>query len=194
MADTENRRILVFSAGDIDLSENDILNSATLAPTAFAPGTLVTIRAAGAANNSEVAEASGDEPLPTKLAGVEVYLNGAPLPLLSVSPDEIQAQLPYDLGSGTSGSLYLRSLPLLGFERGCGTVCSGFTGDLCGRQNRTAQWLAPACHRTTGRRWRSREGCADHHGASCRSGRTGDRMGQRLGFIGDEAAFPCTPW
>ncbi len=113
VADTENRRILVFSAGDIDLSENDILNSATLAPTAFAPGTLVTIRAAGAANNSEVAEASGDEPLPTKLAGVEVYLNGAPLPLLSVSPDEIQAQLPYDLGSGTSGSLYLRSTSLV---------------------------------------------------------------------------------
>ncbi len=114
VADTENRRILVFSAGDIDLSENDILNSATLLPTALAPGTLVTIRAAGAANGSEAVEpADSGEPLPTKLAGVEVYLNGTPLPLLSVSPDEIQAQLPYDLGNGTSGSLYLRNAALV---------------------------------------------------------------------------------
>jgi uncharacterized protein (TIGR03437 family) len=36
-------------------------------------------------------------------------LNGSALPLLSVSPDEIQAQLPYDLGGGTAGSLYFRS-------------------------------------------------------------------------------------
>ena len=54
VADTENRRILVFSAGDIDLSENDIVNSATLTPSALAPGTLVTIRAAGAANGFRV--------------------------------------------------------------------------------------------------------------------------------------------
>jgi uncharacterized protein (TIGR03437 family) len=110
VADTENRRILVFSAGDIDLSENDIVNSATLLPSAMAPGTLVTIRANGAATDSEAAESADGEPLPTQLAGVEVYLNGSPLPLLSVSPAEIQAQLPYDLGGGTSGSLYLRSL------------------------------------------------------------------------------------
>ncbi len=113
VADTENRRILVFSAGDLDLSENDILNSATLMPSALAPGTLVTIRAAGAATDSETAEPSESEALPTKLAGVEVYLNGAPLPLLSVSPGEIQAQLPYDLGTGTAGSLYLRTAALV---------------------------------------------------------------------------------
>jgi uncharacterized protein (TIGR03437 family) len=110
VADTENRRILIFSAGDIDLSENEILNSASLLPGPLAPGALVTIRASGTADNSAAAESSEDEPLPTRLAGVEVYLNGIPLPLLSVSPNEIHAQLPYDLGSGTSGSLYLRSL------------------------------------------------------------------------------------
>jgi uncharacterized protein (TIGR03437 family) len=73
----------------------------------------VTIRATGATSDSEAAESSADEPLPTKLAGVEVFLNGTPLPLLSVSPQEIQAQLPYDLGSGNSGSLYLRSTALV---------------------------------------------------------------------------------
>jgi uncharacterized protein (TIGR03437 family) len=109
IADSENRRILVFSPGDIDLPEDAIVNSASLLATPLAPGTLVTIRAAGLANDSEAAESSGAEPLPTQLAGVEVYLDGTPLPLLSVSPEEIQAQLPYDLGSATSGSLYLRS-------------------------------------------------------------------------------------
>jgi uncharacterized protein (TIGR03437 family) len=113
VSDTENRRILVFSAGDFDLSENDIVNSATLRATPLAPGSLVTIRATGATSDSEAAESSADEPLPTKLAGVEVFLNGTPLPLLSVSPQEIQAQLPYDLGSGNSGSLYLRSTALV---------------------------------------------------------------------------------
>ncbi len=109
VSDSENRRILVFSAGDIDLAETDILNSATLRPAPLAPGTLVTIHASGAAATSAAAETNSDEPLPTELAGVAVYLDGAPLPLLSVSPDEIQAQVPYDLGSATSGSLYFRS-------------------------------------------------------------------------------------
>ena len=113
VADTENRRILVFSAADLDLSETDIVNSATLTPTPLAPGALVTIHATGAATDSETAELLDDQPLPTKLAGVEVYLNGAPLALLSVSPGEIQAQVPFDVGSGTSGSLFLRNAALV---------------------------------------------------------------------------------
>jgi len=110
VADTENRRILVFSPGDIDLPEESIVNSASLLATPLAPGTLVTIRAAGLANETEAAEESSGEPLPTQLANVEVYLNGSPLSLLAVSPEEIQAQLPYDLAGVTAGSLYLRSV------------------------------------------------------------------------------------
>ncbi len=110
VADTENRRILVFAPGDIDLAEEDIVNSASLVATPLAPGTLVTIRAAGVANETESAEDSGGEALPTRLANVEVYLNGSPLPLLAVSPDEIQAQFPYDLAGATAGSLYVRSV------------------------------------------------------------------------------------
>ena len=110
IADSENRRILIFSPGDIELPEDAIVNSASLLATPLAPGTLVTIRAAGVANDSEATEPAGGEPLPTQLAGVEVYLNGSLLPLLSVSPEEIQAQLPFDLGVASSGSLYLRGL------------------------------------------------------------------------------------
>ncbi len=110
VADTENRRILVFSPGDLDLPEEDILNSASLVATPLAPGALVTIRAPGLANETESVEESSNEPLPTRLANVEVYLNGSPLPLLAVSPDEIQAQFPYDLAGATAGSLYVRSV------------------------------------------------------------------------------------
>jgi uncharacterized protein (TIGR03437 family) len=110
VADPENRRILVFSPGDIDLPADDIVNSASLEATPLAPGMLVTIRARGMANETESADESGSESLPTQLANVEVYLNGSPIPLLAVSPDEIQAQLPYDLAGATAGSLYLRSV------------------------------------------------------------------------------------
>jgi uncharacterized protein (TIGR03437 family) len=110
VADSENRRILVFSPGDIALPEDAIVNSASLLATPLAPGTLVTIRAAGVVNETEEAEVSSSGSLPTRLADVEVYLNGSPLPLLAVSPEEIQAQLPYDLGGATAGSLYLRGV------------------------------------------------------------------------------------
>ncbi len=109
VADTENHRILVFSPGDLDLPEGDIVNSASLLSIPLAPGTLVTIRAAGLTSETEAADESSSEPLPTQLANVEVYLNGTPLRLLSVSPEEIQAQFPNDLAGVTSASLYLRS-------------------------------------------------------------------------------------
>jgi uncharacterized protein (TIGR03437 family) len=62
------------------------------------------------AKETESVDESSNEPLPTRLANVEVYLNGAPLPLLSVSPEEIQAQLPFDLAGVSAGSLFLRSV------------------------------------------------------------------------------------
>jgi uncharacterized protein (TIGR03437 family) len=110
VADTDNRRILIFSPGDIGLSEEDIINSASLLAVPLAPGMLVTVRASGLATETEAADSASTELLPTRLADVEVYLNGTLLPLLAVSPEEIQAQLPYDLGGATAGSLYLRSM------------------------------------------------------------------------------------
>jgi uncharacterized protein (TIGR03437 family) len=112
VADTENRRILVFSPGDVDLAEDAIVNSASLQAAPLAPGALVTIRAAGVATDTETADPASTENLPTRLADVEVYLNGALLPLLSVSPEEIQAQVPFDVGGATAGSLYLHTSAL----------------------------------------------------------------------------------
>jgi uncharacterized protein (TIGR03437 family) len=108
VADSVNRRILVFTAGDFRLDPNAITNSANLSAGPLAPGTLITIAAAGTVTANESAE-DADQPLPSKLSGVQVVFDGVALPLLSVSQSEIRAQLPYDLGNRTGSSLYVRA-------------------------------------------------------------------------------------
>lgn len=109
VADSVNRRILIFSAADVPLPANSLLNSASLSVGPLAPGTLVTISAVGLTQSSASNGDDPDQPLPKKLAGVEVVVDGEALPLQSVSPSEIRAQLPYDLANRSSASLYVRS-------------------------------------------------------------------------------------
>ncbi len=107
VADAVYRRVMVFTAADVPLHSNALVNSASLGPSPLAPGELVTIT--GLSGLPEAAADGADQPLPNKLAGVEVMLDGLALPLLSVSATEIHAQLPYDIGNRTSASLYVRS-------------------------------------------------------------------------------------
>jgi uncharacterized protein (TIGR03437 family) len=109
IADSLDRRILVFSAAETPIPRNAIVNSASLVAGPFAPGTLITITVAGLANGSASAPDDGIQPLPTRLADVEVIFDGVPLPLLSVSPTQIRAQIPYALGNATSASIYVRT-------------------------------------------------------------------------------------
>jgi len=105
VADEVDHRILVFSPGDAPLANDSVVNSASLMKGPLAPGTLVTISAAGLTQDS--VSAPDGEALPNKLGGFEVFINGEQVPLLSVSPTETRAQLPYGL-EGSSASLYLR--------------------------------------------------------------------------------------
>jgi len=116
VADGVNRRILVFTAGDVPLANNAIVNSANLTTGPLAPGTLVTISGTGLSEESRSAPDDGVHALPKKLAGVELVFDGFALPLLSASPTEIRAQLPYDTGDASSASLYVRT------ERSDGSV------------------------------------------------------------------------
>jgi uncharacterized protein (TIGR03437 family) len=109
VADATDRRILVFTPGDSALAADALVNSASLLSTAFAPGTLLTLQGASLSDASETAQNTEDTPLPHQLAGVEVLLNGMPLPLLSVSPEHVQLQMPADLGIASAGSLYVRT-------------------------------------------------------------------------------------
>jgi uncharacterized protein (TIGR03437 family) len=73
------------------------------------PGTIVTILGNNLADAAVAAPANAD-PLPTTLGTTQVYLDGRQLPLLYVSPKQINAQVPFDIGDSTSGSLYVRSV------------------------------------------------------------------------------------
>jgi uncharacterized protein (TIGR03437 family) len=109
VADSVDRRILVFTAADTPLLKNAISNSASLVAGPFAPGTLVTITGTSFADSSASAPDDSIQPLPTKLGNVEVLFDGLALALLSVSPTQIRAQIPYELGDRSSASMYVRT-------------------------------------------------------------------------------------
>lgn len=109
VADPSDHRILVFTPGDFPLHGAAVINSASLAPGPLAPGTLISIKTNGSAGPLETREQGTGQPLSRKLGGVQLLFNGAALPLLSISSERIEAQLPYDTGAQTSASVYIRT-------------------------------------------------------------------------------------
>lgn len=63
-----------------------------------APGSLISIYGSGLTSGSTLAASSF--PLPVRLAGAWVEVNGSPVPLLYASPAQINAQLPFGLEPG----------------------------------------------------------------------------------------------
>lgn len=108
VADSADHRILVFTPGDWPLSPEQVINAASLASGAFAPGTLITINVPGLVKSSKTIPEGSSDPAPRNLEGVEAYLDGEALPILAVSPTAVQTQLPFDLNAGSAASLYLR--------------------------------------------------------------------------------------
>lgn len=109
VADSMDRRILVFTAGETTLAHNSTINSASLMSGPLAPGMLVTIAGMALADSTISARDDGVQRLPGKLGGAEAIFDGVALPLLSVSPTEVRAQLPYETGNASSASLYVRT-------------------------------------------------------------------------------------
>ncbi|MFN7995485.1 MAG: hypothetical protein U0Q18_17880 [Bryobacteraceae bacterium] len=81
---------------------------------AVAPGTLVSILGSNLSDN--IAAAPYDRPLPTKLGGVRVYFNGVAAPLLYVSRNQINSQIPFSFTDTGSINAWVR------IERNDGTV------------------------------------------------------------------------
>lgn len=66
--------------------------------TVLIPGSILPIRGSALTDSTGVAPV----PLPSELDGVRVLADGAPLPLLSISPDEIWFQVPFELAPRAS--------------------------------------------------------------------------------------------
>jgi adhesin/invasin len=83
-----------------------VSSAASYAPQApMAPGSLINIYGSALADHS--GQFSG-LPLPTAIAGTQVLLGGKALPLMSVSPDRIIAQTPYEINVNTAQQLVVR--------------------------------------------------------------------------------------
>lgn len=82
----------------------------------IAPGTIVTLLGQFFTDGSGGSADPNANPLPTKIAGVTVYVDGIPAPLQFVSPTQINAQVPYEVSDASASSIYVRS------ERSDGSV------------------------------------------------------------------------
>jgi uncharacterized protein (TIGR03437 family) len=88
---------LALAAGP-SVSPDGVVNAASFRP-AIAPGALISIYGARlAASNAQAVETS----LTTMLAAASVRINGIPAPLLFVGPEQINAQVPYEIQPGTA--------------------------------------------------------------------------------------------
>lgn len=78
-----------------------MVNGASLANGAIAPGEIVTLFGAGLGPQQGVqTEATAESPFPTRAAGVEVTFDGKPAPLLWVQDTQINAVAPWSLTPG----------------------------------------------------------------------------------------------
>jgi uncharacterized protein (TIGR03437 family) len=89
-----------------------IVSAASLSPDApLAPGSLISIFGSGLASG---ATRSDTLPLPSELRGAQALIAGVPLPLASVSPERIDAIIPYDLPVNTRHQIVVRNGVALG--------------------------------------------------------------------------------
>jgi len=95
----------VFSIGPAEVPQAGIVHGASFLPGAAAPGSIVSIFGT---NLSPMEATAQLLPLPTQLAGASVEMGGVAVPLLYVSPRQINAQVPVEL-SGTTAPLVVRN-------------------------------------------------------------------------------------
>ncbi len=78
---------------------NAVTNAASYRTDGVAPGAIVSV---WGANLSDGISQSGAVPLPTVLGATSVTFNGIPAPLYFASPQQVNAQVPFELASGSA--------------------------------------------------------------------------------------------
>jgi uncharacterized protein (TIGR03437 family) len=82
--------------------QNAVANSGSFESQALSPGSLFSVFGA---NLSQQSLSAGVVPLPTNLASTQVIVNGKAAPLVSVSPNQVNAQMPLDVPANQPISL-----------------------------------------------------------------------------------------
>jgi uncharacterized protein (TIGR03437 family) len=108
IADRVNNRVRMISGSLTSppalAADGAVVNSASFAKIAIAPGAIITIFGTGLAGSTL---SSSGAPLPTVLGDTSVTFNGITAPLFFVSSSQINAQAPFDLQTG-SASIQVR--------------------------------------------------------------------------------------
>jgi uncharacterized protein (TIGR03437 family) len=87
----------------------EVLSSATLAPTLLSPGQLITVNGFGLGPfEPAVARPSSAGAFPTELAGVRVLFDGIAAPLLFANQEQINAIVPYALFGRSQAQLQVK--------------------------------------------------------------------------------------
>ncbi len=132
------------------LAQGGVVNAATNAAGPIAPGSGVSIYGSGFTDQTRSAPGA---PLPTTLAGVSVYVNGFAAPLLFVSPNQINIQVPWELGIGDGTAPFTVSIdgPAIKGTRPNSPVSATFSNTVSARVNRFAPGVYVALQGATGR-------------------------------------------
>jgi len=90
-----------------------VVNAASLQPGSVAPGSLITIFGSNLAHTTMLAPTAS---LPRNLGGVTLSINSFSAPLLFVSPNQINAQVPFEVTEGSvTAVLQLDGMPPVSF-------------------------------------------------------------------------------
>ena len=99
----------VAKIGATILAEGGVVNAASFAPGAIAPGEIVSLFGSGMGPaTGEVGRLDSLGRVATELAGVEVFFDGVPAPLFFVRADQINAQAPYSLDGKSETEVQVR--------------------------------------------------------------------------------------
>lgn len=98
IADTENNVVRILKPGPPAISANGVVNAASF-KSPVSPGALATVFGTSFASQNI---GSFSLPLPASLGGVTVNVNGKAAPVLYVTPNQINFQVPFETAIGTA--------------------------------------------------------------------------------------------